>query len=148
MTQTAPKSTATYTGVFDAAAYEIARAILAADNERAKAQMKAELNRRRNIVVAVVAAWIIVSVIVAFTNANLLLGVEVVWAIIVFASVFWLFPTVVGNANLDDIYDQYAAQLDKLERAQAPLPEPSCIEDLVAAIDFATDELQDTPEQR
>ena len=126
-------------GAFDPEAYDAARAILEQDRQRVYGEMKGEGSRRGRIVIAVAAAWAVCSVVLAFVNTELLLVAEIGWIAIVAWSVFWLIPTFMGRANLDDLYAQYEEQLAKLEQAEVAMPMPSSIEELVAAIDFASD---------
>ena len=121
-------------GPFDPQAYAVARDILGADHDRAYAQIQASMRHRA--LVAVV--WAACSVALAFANAELLLFAEIGWVVVVAWAVFWLLPTVMGRANLDEVYAQYDAQLIKLEEAGIAMPEPTCIEDLVAAIDLVS----------
>lgn len=125
-------------GPFDPAAYEAARRILEADRLRVRGEVEA-VNRRRGRIVAIVAViWVVCSVALTFASPDLILAAEIGWVVIVIWAVFWLMPALMGRANVEELYDQYADQLEKLERARTPLPEPSCIEDLAAAIDLVS----------
>lgn len=127
-----------WNGAFDPAAYAAAREILEADRTRVYDEVKALGSRRGRIVGIVAVVWAACSVALAFANAELLLVAEAGWVVIVVWAVFWMFPTFTGRANIDDLYDQYAGQLDKLEAASIAMPEPSCMADLVAAIDLVS----------
>ena len=138
MTDSNTGSRATWTGAFDPETYVQAREILEADKQRVYGEVSAEGKRRGRIIIAVAAIWVVCSVALAVANGELLIVAEIGWVAIVAWAVFWMFPTLMGRANLDDLYDQYANQLAKLEEAGIAMPAPSCIEDLVAAIDLVS----------
>ena len=125
-------------GPFDTEAYKIARSILEQDKQRVLSEVKGEARRRGRIVIIAAVVWAVCSVVLAFVNPDLLLVAEIGWVAVVAWAVFWLLPTLMGQANLDDLYDQYEEQLVKLEEARIAMPTPSCIEDLVAAIDLVS----------
>ena len=100
--------------------------------------MKAGERKRILAVVVVAIVWVVVTVVAAFVNTELMLVAEIGWVIVVAWAVFRLLPLVSRRASLDDVYEQYADQLDKLEQAGVAMPAPSCIEDLVAAIDLVS----------
>lgn len=124
----------TWNGTFQPESYATARRILESDWQRALGEMKREVNRRGRIVGIIAIVWAACSVAMAVANPELMLVAEIGWVVIVAWAVFWMFPALTGRANIDDVYGHYAAQLDELETARTPIPEPSCIEDLVAAI--------------
>ena len=125
-------------GPFSQESYDAAHRILEADRERAQKEVRGVSRKRGRIVGAVAVVWAICSVILTVLNPEWLVIAEVGWVVIVFWAVFWLMPAIMGRANIDDIYTQYEAQLKKLEDARIPMPEPACIEDLVAAIDLVS----------
>ena len=125
-------------GPFDSQAYAVARDILGEDHDRASAQIKSIMRRRALVVALVAAVWAACSVALAFANTELLLFAEIGWVVVVVWAVFWILPTVMGRANLDEVYAQYDAQLIKLEKAGIAMPTPASIEDLVAAIDLVS----------
>lgn len=138
MTDFKPSNSSEWSGSFNPETYAKARTILADDRQRVRDEIKAEGARRGRIVGIVAIVWAVCSVALAFANIEWLLIAEIGWVVIVFWAVFWLLPALMGRANIDDMYDQYADQLDKLEEAAIAMPEPSCIEELVAAIDLVS----------
>ena len=128
----------TWNGPFRPEAYEAARSILEADHARVTAELKQVSGKRARIVAAVAAIWAVCSVALALVNPNLLLVAEIGWAAVVIWAVFWMLPSLIGRANLDDVYEQYTGQIEALESRGIPMPQPSSIEDLVAAIDLVS----------
>lgn len=130
--------TSEWNGEFDEDSYAQARTILEADRTRVADEMKRETAKRARAVGIAAALWAVCSVAMAFANSDLLIVAELGWTAIVIWAVFYLIPTFMGKANLGDAFDQYGDQLDKLEEARIPMPKPSCMEDLVAAIDLVS----------
>ena len=128
----------TWDGPFDPATYAAANDILEADRQRVRAEVEGVYRQRRRIVAIVAVVWVVASVALALANPNLMLVAEIGWVVIVAWAVFWLMPAIMSRANVEDLYGQYAAQLQKLEAARIPMPKPSCIEDLTAAIDLVS----------
>ena len=124
-------------GAFDREAYRAARRILELDRERAAGEIKSVQTKRARIVVVVAVLWAICSVVLALVNPELLLVAEIGWIVIVVLAVFFLLPVFMGRANLDELFDAHEERLSKLEDAEVPLPTPSSMEDLVAALDLA-----------
>ncbi len=139
MTPDTIENSASHNGSFDTAAYATAQAILAEDQKSAEAKIKNEMARRGRIIGLVVLIWTAVTIAAFAVAPGAVLAVELAWAVVVAAGVFWIWPTVVGKMNLKDIYAQYSAQLDVLEQAHIPFPNTASIEDVIAAIDAASD---------
>ena len=123
-------------GVYDEASYAAARKVLEEDRKHATGELKALLSKRSRIVVVVVILWAIGSAAAAVANPDLLLVAEIGWVVIVGIAVFCLMPAITGRSNLEELYGQYEARLAELEEARVPLPTPSDMPDLVAALDY------------
>ena len=133
-------------GAFNSEAYEVARTVLERDRERATGEVKAVLSKRTRLVIVVAVVWAACSVAMTFANPELILVAEIGWVAIVIASVFFLFPAIMGRGNLDELFEQYEEQLEKLEAARVPMPVPASMEDLVAALDLVKLPEQETHE--
>ena len=127
-----------WNGTFDAGAYVRALAILAEDRKRVEKAIRKETVRRGRLVGIVVIVWTICSVALGLFNPELILAAEIGWVAIVAWAVFFMWPALMGRVNIEDIYVQYEQQLSQLEEAGIAMPEPSCMEDLVAAIDLVS----------
>lgn len=136
--ETFSTSGATWSGPFDPQTYEAAREILKADQAHVANEVRGVGRKRGRIVGIVAIIWVICTLALVAMNADWLLIAEIGWVAIVVWGVFWLLPALMGRANLEDMYSQYADQLAKLEAAHIPMPRPSSIEDLIAAIDFVS----------
>lgn len=123
-------------GVFDPAAYEAARRVLALDKERASGEVGKTLSKRGRIMAVVAVVWAVCSVALAFANSELMLVAEIGWIAVVAVAVFFLLPAIMGRGNIDELFAQYEDRLKELEDAQVALPTPASMEDLVAALDL------------
>lgn len=128
----------TWEGPFLPESYVAAREILEADHQRVSDEIKAVRKRRAYVVMAIAAVWVVCSVALAMANPELMLVAEIGWIVVIAFAVFWMIPAIAATSNAEDLFGQYAAQLEKLEAARVPMPEPSCMEDLVAALDFVS----------
>lgn len=130
--------------------YDAARRVLKRGREEAFAQYKAESGKRWRIVGALVAAWLVISIALVVGIGNDMLVVSVVgFAVVIAVGVFYLIPSVMGKGGLQEMFDQYAAQLDLLESAGVDLPMCTNMEELAPAVDYATalhDEKTSSPE--
>ena len=125
-----------WNGTFDPSTYEAARRVLEADRERVSREVRGVLARRGRIVGVVAAVWAVCSVALAMANPEWLLLAEIGWTVLVVVAVFYLVPAIMGRGNVDELYAQYAEQLDKLQAARVALPQPADMPDLVAALDL------------
>lgn len=128
----------TWNGPFLPESYVTAREILEADHQRVSNEIKAVRKRRACIVGGVAAVWVVCSVALALVNPELMLVAEIGWIVIIAFAVFWMIPAIVATSNAEELFAQYESRLGKLEAAGTPLPEPSCMEDLVAALDLVS----------
>ena len=125
-------------GAFDNAAYAAARDILKADRERVEGELRAETKRRARAIGIVAAIWAIGAVVLGIIDTNYLLIAEIALIVIVIWAVYYIIPPLMGRSGANDAFDQYAAQLDKLEAQGIAMPQPSDMPDLVAAIDLVS----------
>lgn len=129
-------SNSEWEGAFDASAYDAARRVLEQDRARALGEVKQVSRKRTRAIIIVAIIWAICSVALALFNSDWLLVAEIGWVVVIAWAVFYLYPTLTGQGNLDEVFSQYADRLDALEAAEVALPAPADMSDLVAALDL------------
>ena len=112
-------------------AYAEAYRLLAESKEQAFAKYRGEAAKRRRIVAIMLLVWLAVAVLlyVAVSPDMMVIGELGLAACVVFA-VFYLLPSVMAKSNLGEAFDQYQAQIERLEAAAVPLPVCGSIEEL------------------
>lgn len=123
-----------------AAEYQKAKAVLSGERASAVAKSKAETSKRLRLAGIVIVVWVVIAVaLVALLGNDLLIVGEIGLVAIVAWAVFRLLPSIIATGNLDELFDQYDQQLDKLQQAGIPLQPFATAEELVEAMNVASD---------
>ena len=121
-------------------AYAEAHRLLDEARERAFEQYRREAAKRRRIVIAVLVAWVLLAVILyVAVSPDMLVAGELGFAAWVAFAVFYLMPSIMGKSNLQDAFDQYEAQVNRLEAALVPFPVCMTVEQLADALALIPD---------
>ena len=120
-------------------AYRTAREVLSAARAEAFSAYKAESSKRIRIVAGLALACVVITaVLVLAVNPELLLAGEIALGAVVVVGVFYLLPSIMGKGELEEVFRQYEDQVERIERSGVAFPPCSNVEELVAAIDFAS----------
>ena len=112
-------------------AYAEARRILDEAKEQALDGYRAEMAKRRKIVIVAFVMWLaMVMVLYAIASPYLLVAAELGFALAIMFSVCYLMPLFMNRGNINETLDRYENRIDELELSFVPFPICSSLEQL------------------
>lgn len=125
------EDTMTGTRETESASYDVIRQLIEEAKAQALDKLAAESRKRTRLVLIVAAVWLAICIaLVVGAGSDMLLVAEIGFAAVAAWAIFFLFPSIMGKNELEELFGAYQARVDELQEHGLAAPNITCIEDL------------------